>query len=144
MSGYAELDPGLVLEALDAIGTVTSARNSEVIHAGLYYPAHTLKARMCLRGRELLYQRMAQWGAPTKQVGKLIVGTELDEDELRAELQELEQDELHSRLVGADAAPAHRIASPAPLPSSTAAVPSRPVETDEEAELRALQAELAM
>ncbi|SHO79266.1 Similar to S.cerevisiae protein SNF7 (One of four subunits of the ESCRT-III complex) [Malassezia sympodialis ATCC 42132] len=72
------------------------------------------------------------------------VGTELDEDELRAELQELEQDELHSRLVGADAAPAHRIASPAPLPSSTAAVPSRPVETDEEAELRALQAELAM
>lgn len=67
-----------VIERHAQFGQETSSRNSEVIHAGLYYPANTLKARMCLRGRELLYQRMAQWGAPTKQVGKLIVGTRDD------------------------------------------------------------------
>lgn len=68
-----------VIERHGQIGQETSSRNSEVIHAGLYYPANTLKARMCLRGRELLYERMAQWGAPTKQVGKLIVGTQHEE-----------------------------------------------------------------
>lgn len=68
------------------------------------------------------------------------MGNELDEDELRDELQELEQDELQHRLVGAESAPAHRLASPAaPAP---ARAPSHT--TDEDEELRALQAELAM
>ena len=69
------------------------------------------------------------------------MGNELDEDELRNELQELEQDELHDRLVGAEASPAHHLASP----SMAASAPPQPTHTDDEdAELRALQAELAM
>ena len=45
----------IVLEAADAIGTVTSSRNSEVIHAGIYYPAGSLMARFCVLGRKMLY-----------------------------------------------------------------------------------------
>lgn len=55
-------------------GEETSSRNSEVIHAGLYYPADSLKTQMCIRGRELMYKRCAEWGVPHKQVGKLVVG----------------------------------------------------------------------
>ncbi|KAL4399407.1 ESCRT-III subunit protein Snf7 [Malassezia pachydermatis] len=70
------------------------------------------------------------------------MGNELDEDELREELQELEQDELHNRLVGAEAAPAHHISTPTAVPTTTAT--SQTTADDEDAELRALQAELAM
>jgi len=65
----------MVLEATDAIGTGTSSRNSEVIHAGLYYPAGSLKARLCVRGKELLYAYCAERGVPHRRCGKLLVAT---------------------------------------------------------------------
>ncbi|KAI0677476.1 NAD dehydrogenase [Trametes maxima] len=54
-------------------GEETSSRNSEVIHAGLYYPADSLKTRLCLRGRQLLYERCKTHDIPYKKTGKLVV-----------------------------------------------------------------------
>lgn len=65
----------LVLEAADAIGTGTSSRNSEVIHAGLYYPTGSLKARLCVQGRDMLYTYCAERGVPLRRCGKLLVAT---------------------------------------------------------------------
>ena len=58
----------LVLEAEPAIGSVTSARNSEVIHAGLYYPPGSLKARLCVPGREQLYRYCTERGVAAPPV----------------------------------------------------------------------------
>jgi L-2-hydroxyglutarate oxidase LhgO len=66
----------VVLEACDAFGTQTSARNSEVIHAGIYYPAGSLKAALCVRGKQLLYEYCADRGLPHQRCGKLIVATD--------------------------------------------------------------------
>lgn len=63
----------MVLEAEEAIGTGTSSRNSEVIHAGIYYPAGSLKARLCVRGKELLYAYCEERGIAHRRCGKLIV-----------------------------------------------------------------------
>src|SRR5690349_21005871 len=66
----------IVLEAEDAIGTHTSSRNSEVIHAGLYYPKGSLKARFCVQGKQLLYEYCVAHGVPHRRSGKLIVATD--------------------------------------------------------------------
>lgn len=65
----------VVLEAEDAIGTHTSSRNSEVIHAGIYYPKGSLKARACVAGKERLYEYCVARGIPHARCGKLIVAT---------------------------------------------------------------------
>ncbi|MFO1091455.1 MAG: NAD(P)/FAD-dependent oxidoreductase [Hyphomicrobiales bacterium] len=71
----------LVLEAEDAIGTGVSSRNSEVIHAGLYYPKDSLRARVCVRGKHLLYDFCRTRGVAHRQCGKLIVATSPEEAE---------------------------------------------------------------
>lgn len=69
----------LVLEGADAIGTGTSSRNSEVIHAGIYYPKGSLKARLCVEGRDMLYAYCESRGIPHRRCGKLIVATSDDQ-----------------------------------------------------------------
>ncbi|MBI5014539.1 MAG: NAD(P)/FAD-dependent oxidoreductase [Deltaproteobacteria bacterium] len=72
----------LLLEKNDAIGAETSSRNSEVIHAGLYYAEGSLKARLCRAGNEQLYRYCAERGIPHRRLGKLVVAA--DESELGA------------------------------------------------------------
>ena len=69
----------VVLESENAIGTGTSARNSEVIHAGIYYPAGSLKARLCVQGKAQLYSYCEARGLGYQRCGKLIVATHPDE-----------------------------------------------------------------
>ncbi len=65
----------MVLEAADAIGTGSSSRNSEVIHAGLYYPRGSLKAALCVHGRDMLYEFCEASHVPHRRCGKLVVAT---------------------------------------------------------------------
>ena len=65
----------LILEANDQFGTEVSSRNSEVIHAGIYYPRNSLKARLCVAGRDSLYAFCEQHGVGHRRCGKLIVAT---------------------------------------------------------------------
>ncbi len=75
----------LVLEAAEAIGTETSSRNSEVIHAGIYYPKDSLKARFCVAGKTALYPYCEARAVPYRRCGKIIVATEEAQmDELAA------------------------------------------------------------
>jgi len=83
----------LILEAESAIGTGTSSRNSEVIHAGIYYPQGSLKARLCVAGRDALYAFCDSHGVPYRRCGKLIVATDA------------------SQLAGLDALQTHAIAN---------------------------------
>jgi L-2-hydroxyglutarate oxidase LhgO len=63
----------VILEAATGIGTETSSRNSEVIHAGIYYEPDSLKARLCVEGRQRLYAYCAERGVANRRCGKLIV-----------------------------------------------------------------------
>lgn len=75
----------LILEKQDAIGTETSSRNSEVIHAGIYYPTGSLKAELCVRGKQLLYEHCKTHRVPHEKVGKVIVAKSRDQfPELKA------------------------------------------------------------
>ena len=71
----------IVLEAAEGIGTETSSRNSEVIHAGIYYRAGSLMAQMCVSGKQLLYAYCGEHGIPHRNCGKLIVATTPKETE---------------------------------------------------------------
>jgi L-2-hydroxyglutarate oxidase LhgO len=68
-----------VIEKNGSHGRGISSRNSEVIHAGIYYPKGSLKARLCVEGRELLYDLCRQHNIPHKRTGKLIIATTEDE-----------------------------------------------------------------
>lgn len=86
----------LVLEAQDAVGTQASSRNSEVVHAGIYYPSGSLKARLCVAGRELLYAYCAARGIRHHRTGKLIVATE------QAQVRHLERYKAQASANGVD------------------------------------------
>lgn len=86
----------ILLEAESGIGMGTSSRNSEVIHAGIYYPAGSLKALHCVRGKELLYRYCAERGIDHRRCGKLIVATAPGQLPALAALQE------HGRRNGVD------------------------------------------
>ncbi len=78
-TGYALARRGLIVAVLEkerAIGQGVSSRNSEVIHAGLYYPTGSLKARLCVEGRRAMYAFVESHGVPYVRCGKLVVATE--------------------------------------------------------------------
>lgn len=82
-------EPGrstLIVEQETLVGSHTSSRNSEVIHAGIYYPPGSLKAELCLEGRERLYAWCEQWQVPYRRLGKLLVAVS---DEERGKLDAL-------------------------------------------------------
>lgn len=69
----------LVIEKENRIGTGVSSRNSEVIHAGIYYPPGSLKSRLCIRGKELLYGWCKEKNVPHKNIGKYIIAVNTEE-----------------------------------------------------------------
>jgi L-2-hydroxyglutarate oxidase LhgO len=78
----------IVLESAEDIGTGTSSRNSEVIHAGIYYAAGSLMAKMCVSGKMALYDYCADHGVPHRRCGKLIVATTDAESEKLAAIKQ--------------------------------------------------------
>jgi len=78
----------VLLERESTFGRHTSSRNSEVIHAGIYYPPQSLKTRLCVRGRHLLYAYAQARGVEARKLGKLIVATREEEREVLQQLLE--------------------------------------------------------
>ncbi|NMB99900.1 MAG: NAD(P)/FAD-dependent oxidoreductase [Thermoanaerobaculaceae bacterium] len=85
----------LVLEKNESFGMETSSRSSEVIHAGVYYPKDSLKAKLCVKGNELLYNIAQNNDIPYKNCGKLIVATSSEEEKNLSPIME------HSLEIGA-------------------------------------------
>ena len=71
----------LVLERNERAGAETSSRNSEVIHAGIYYPPGSLRARLCVEGKQALYDFCSENGVAANRCGKLLVATNESEAE---------------------------------------------------------------
>ena len=94
----------VILEAEEAFGTHTSSRNSEVIHAGIYYPTGSLKARLCVAGRKALYRYCSEHDVRHQRVGKIVVAC--DESELGGLRKYKEQAEINGvddlRMLGPD------------------------------------------
>ncbi|XP_024530644.1 L-2-hydroxyglutarate dehydrogenase, mitochondrial isoform X1 [Selaginella moellendorffii] len=78
----------VVVEAGSAVGTGTSSRNSQVIHAGIYYPVRSLKAALCVLGNKAMYSYCQERSIPFKRLGKLIVATSLQQAKTLLRLQE--------------------------------------------------------
>jgi L-2-hydroxyglutarate oxidase LhgO len=75
----------ILLERESSFGTISSARNSEVIHAGIYYPKDSLKAKLCVQGNRMLYEYCRSHQVATQPYGKLIVATDSNQvDDLQA------------------------------------------------------------
>jgi L-2-hydroxyglutarate oxidase LhgO len=85
-----------ILESTEGIGNEASSRNSEVIHAGMYYPTGSLKAKLCVEGRDRLYRYCEQRDIRHGRIGKLIVATD------GSEIPKLEQIEDQARINGVD------------------------------------------
>lgn len=86
----------LILEKESTFGTATSSRNSEVIHAGIYYPQNSMKARLCVQGKLALYDYCSRMGVDHKRLGKLIVACS------EAEVPTLHQLKLRAATNGVD------------------------------------------
>ncbi|MDP4092250.1 MAG: NAD(P)/FAD-dependent oxidoreductase [Bacillota bacterium] len=69
----------ILMERHDKFGEETSSRNSEVIHSGIYYPAESLKTKLCVRGNKMLYDFCSKWDIPHKRLGKLIIARNSEE-----------------------------------------------------------------
>ncbi|CAG0994216.1 2-hydroxyglutarate dehydrogenase [Myxococcaceae bacterium] len=95
----------LVVERHDAIARETTSRSSEVLHAGLYYPPGSSKARFCVAGRERIEERCARLGIPARRTGKLVVATDPAEVEVLERLRRIGTENGASGLeiIGAEA-----------------------------------------
>lgn len=99
----------LVLERHAGIGMETSSRNSEVIHAGIYYPPGSLRARLCVAGKEMLYRYAAEHGVGASRCGKLLVATQESEIARLAAIEETAAKNGVADLVRLDAAAARAL-----------------------------------
>jgi L-2-hydroxyglutarate oxidase LhgO len=85
----------ILLEREDSFGTISSARNSEVIHAGIYYPKDSLKAKLCVEGNRLLYEYCRSHQVSTQAYGKLIVAADASQlDDLQAILYKAQNNQV--------------------------------------------------
>ncbi len=99
----------LVLERHGQVGSEVSSRSSEVVHAGLYYPPASLKARFCVKGKELIYRFAAENGVPCRRYGKLLVATSEGEIEVLRRIQATAERNGVGDLVYLDAAEARAL-----------------------------------